>query len=140
MEKQTKTKTQVYEVILETSDEEIDGENKIGAALLLLMQQLENEHIKNIVVNSISNEWGRINMERVVLNLTKDQAWKLNSFLIRALVPGNPAVTHGAQLVEIGALQERLDKTIKKHEMQIPKENMDALKQAVNEVVSEAFP
>lgn len=55
------TKKQVYEVTLKTSDEELDGEGFLQNAIRYILDHQEvlgkKEHIKDIEVNTIINEW-----------------------------------------------------------------------------------
>jgi len=51
------TKEQVYEVILLTTDEELDGENWIDNAIREYLKNNKQEHVSNIRVAIIRNEW-----------------------------------------------------------------------------------
>ncbi len=54
-------KKQVFEVTLNTSDEELDGESFLQNAIRYVLDHPEvlgdKEHIKNAEVNEMSNEW-----------------------------------------------------------------------------------
>ena len=53
-----KTKEQTFEVVLYTTDEEIDGENLIDTAIRNFIGTDKNKaHINNVSVTSMRSEW-----------------------------------------------------------------------------------
>ena len=53
-----KTKEQTYNVVLQTTDEEIDGENWIDEAIREYIKSHNKTHISDIIVDGVRNEWG----------------------------------------------------------------------------------
>lgn len=59
------TKQQVFEVTLKTSDEEVDGEGFLQNAIRYVLDHSEvlgnKEHIKDVEVDAMKNEWQEAN-------------------------------------------------------------------------------
>ncbi len=52
-----KTKEQTFEVVLFTTNEEVDGEYLISEAIKNHLKKINSKHINDICVEGIKNEW-----------------------------------------------------------------------------------
>ncbi len=57
------TKEQTFEVVLFTTDEEIDGENLIDEAIRIYAAKHRKTHINNVSVNAMRSEWDESRQE-----------------------------------------------------------------------------